>query len=84
MTSQLELQLGKKGLTQELLKEIKKRFEKNKLKNLKISVLRSARTNGKEDVKQYAEEIQNFLGEKYTFRIIGFSIFLKKWRKERV
>ena len=83
MTSQLEMQLGKNGLTQSFLEEIKKRFEKPELKNIKISVLKSAR-DSREDVKKYAEEIRKFLGGKFTYRIIGFSIFFKKWRKERV
>jgi len=80
---QIELQLGKKGITHELLGEIKKRFDLNKFQNIKIHVLRSAREN-KEDVKKYAEEIQDYLGNRYTIRIIGFSIFIKKWRKSRV
>jgi RNA-binding protein YhbY len=80
MTSQIEIQLGKKGLTPEIISEIKKRFENPKIKNIKINVLRSARES-REDVKKYAEEIQGNLGGKYTYRIIGFSIFLKKWRR---
>jgi len=82
MTSQMEMQLGKNGLTKELLEEIKKRFEKLEVKNIKISVLKSARES-KADVKKYAEEIISFLGSKFTFKVMGFSIFLKKWRKAR-
>lgn len=82
MTTQLEIQLGKKGLTKEFLEEIKKRFEKQKIKNLKISVLKSARDN-REDVKKYAEDILNFLGKKYSCRIIGFAIFISRWRKDQ-
>ena len=82
MTSQLEMQLGKNGLTQSFLEEIKKRFEKPELKNIKISVLKSARES-RDDVKKYADKLKNFLGNKFTYRIIGFSIFLKKWRKSR-
>lgn len=82
MTSQIEMQLGKKGITKEFLEDIKKRFEKSKVKNIKISVLKSARQN-REDIKKYAEEIKNYLGDKFTYRILGFSIFLKKWRKSR-
>lgn len=81
MTSQMEMQLGKNGLTKELLEEIKKRFEKREVKNIKISVLKSARES-KADVKKYAEEITGFLGNKFTYRVMGFSIFLKKWRRE--
>lgn len=76
------MQLGKKGITKEFLEDIKKRFEKSKVKNIKISVLKSARQN-REDIKKYAEEIKNYLGDKFTYRILGFSIFLKKWRKSR-
>jgi len=83
MTSQLEMQLGKKGLTDEFLEEIKKRFEKPGIKNIKISVLKSAR-DSKLDVKVYAEKIKEFLGDNYSYRVLGFSIFLKKWRKSRV
>jgi RNA-binding protein YhbY len=83
MTSQQEIQLGKNRLTSSILEEIKKRFDSNKFKNIKIHVLKSARES-KEDVKKYAEEIQKYLGSKYTCRIIGFSIFIKKWRKARV
>ena len=83
MTSQLELQLGKKGLTPEFLQQIKRRFDNPRIKNIKISVLRSAREKGRETVKYYAELLKNSLGVKFTFRIIGFSIFIKKWRKAR-
>ncbi len=82
MTSQIEIQLGKNGLTDNFLIEIKKRFEKPEMKNIKISVLKSAREN-RDDVKKYAEQIQSYLGNKFTYRIIGFSIFLKKWRQEQ-
>jgi RNA-binding protein YhbY len=82
MVSPIELQLGKKGLTNELLEEIEKRFEKSTVKNIKISVLQSAREN-RDDVKKYSDEILLRLGKKYTSRVIGFSICLKKWRKEK-
>jgi len=82
MTSQSKLQLGKKGLTKEFLEDLKNRFEKSKLTNIKISVLKSARES-KEDVKKHADEITLFLGPKFTSRVLGFSIFVKKWRKAR-
>lgn len=80
MTSQIEIQLGKKGLTNEFLEGLKNRFEKPSVKNIKISVLRSAR-DSKGDVKEYAEKIIKFLGNKFTYRTIGFSIFVMKWRR---
>jgi len=82
MTSQLQMQLGKKGLTPEFLEDIKNRFDKTKITNMKVYVLKSARES-KDDVKKYSEEIKNYLGNKFTTRTIGFSIFIKKWRKAR-
>lgn len=82
MTSQQEIQLGKNGLTKGFLENLKKRFEIRKIENIKIIVLKSAREN-KKDIKKYAKEIIDFLGNKFTFRVIGFSIFIKKWRKAR-
>ena len=82
MTSQQEIQLGKKGITQEFIKDIEKRLDKYRNATIKISVLKSARES-KADVKKYAEEIIEKLGSKYTARTLGFSIFLKKWRKAR-
>jgi len=86
MTSQIEMQLGKKGLTKEFLEDLKRRFENKSVHNIKVCVLKSTRSSessGREDVKKYSSSILDFLGGKFTARIIGFSIFLKKWRKER-
>ncbi len=82
MTSQQEIQLGKKGLTPEFIKDIEKRLDKYRNATLKISVLKSARES-KADVKKYSEEILAKLGDKYTARTLGFAIFLRKWRKAR-
>ena len=75
---QMSMQIGKKGLTQEFLEDLKRRFED--VENIKIDVLRSARES-KEDVKKYAEEIYEFLGPKFTFKVLGFNIAFKKWRR---
>tara|TARA_Y100000310_G_C20530314_1_gene738099 strand:- start:438 stop:704 length:267 start_codon:yes stop_codon:yes gene_type:complete len=83
MISQKEIQLGKKGITAEFVKDIEKRLEKHRNITLKVSVLKSARPEGKVDVKRYAEELVDKLGEKYTVKTLGFSIFLRKWRKAR-
>lgn len=79
-----DMQIGKQGITENFFETLKKHFEKRK--NLRISVLKSARPEGKEgkeEVKKYSEKILKELGKKYTSKIIGFTIVLKKWRKER-
>jgi RNA-binding protein YhbY len=80
MGAQQEIQLGKHGLTTSFLEGIKKRFSVVGVTSIKIRVLKSSREK-KEDVKEYAQKIQSYLGDKFTYRVLGFSIFLKKWRK---
>ena len=71
-------QLGKKGITENFIETIKNYFKKNE--NIKISILKSA-TRNKDEIKRFEKEILNSLGRNYTARIIGFTIVLKKWRK---
>ena len=75
-----EIQLGKNGITDNFLENLNNYFLKSR--TVKISVLPSARES-KEDVKKYAKEILDLLGEYYTSKVIGFTIVLKKWRKPR-
>lgn len=79
-----QLQLGKQGITENFIKTLKSHFKK--YKNIRISVLQSARGEGKEGkktVKEYSEKILEELGENYTSRVIGFKIILKKWRRAK-
>jgi RNA-binding protein YhbY len=76
--SQGQVQLGKQGITENFIVTIKHHF--NKHDNVKVHVLKSAR-HDREDMKKYAEKIIDSLGPYYTAKTLGFSIFLKKWRK---
>ena len=74
------IQLGKNGINENFIHYLKSQF--NRSQTVKVSVLKSARES-REDVKKYAQELLDRLGEKYTARIIGFTITLKKWRRPR-
>jgi RNA-binding protein YhbY len=76
--SQGQVQLGKQGITENFIITIKHHF--NKHDNVKVHVLKSA-GHDREDMKKYAEKITDSLGPYYTAKTVGFSIFLKKWRK---
>lgn len=78
------IQLGKQGVTDNFISSLKNQFKSKD--NIKISVLKSARGEGKEgkaEVKKYSEEILEKLGKNYTAKTLGFVIILKKWRKAR-
>lgn len=79
MYRQTTLQIGKNGLTEGIIENLKLAFTTHKV--VKISVLKSA-GHEREKVKQMAEEIVSKLGKKYTYKIIGFVIIVMKFRKD--
>ena len=78
--AQIEIQLGKNGITDNFIESLKHIFENHE--NVRLSVLKSA-GHEKGKIKEYAEEILEKLGKNYTAKIIGFKIILKKWRKNK-
>lgn len=79
MTS-LNFQLGKKGLTPEFIENLKKSFDR--IDSARVRLLKNS-TRDKEELEKIAEGIVSELGPKFTYKIIGFTIILKKWRKAR-
>lgn len=77
----IKLQIGKKRLTAEFLENLKKIFVNTE--SIRISVLRHG-TRDKEETKKWAEEIIGKLGRNFTYKIIGFTIVLRKWRRARI
>ncbi len=73
------IQLGKQGITDNFMETLKNHFKKHE--NVRISVLKSSGRD-KNKMKEISEEILEKLGKNYTSRIIGFTIVLKKWRKD--
>ena len=69
------MQLGKQGVTDNFMGTLEGHFQNHKV--VRISVLKNARKN-KDDVKKHAEEIIKRLGGRYTCKMIGFTIILRK------
>lgn len=76
---QASIQVGKNGLTENVILSLKNAFKTRKA--VKIHILKSA-GHEKEKVKEIAENLIKELGMNYHYRIVGFSIFLKKKRKD--
>ncbi len=74
-----QIQLGKNRITESFIEGLKKQFTTHK--NIKISVLRNL-TRNKKEIKKLSEEILEKLGKNYTARVIGFTIIIKKWRRD--
>ena len=68
-------QIGKNGVTDNFRDSLASAFKTRKI--LKISVLKSA-IRDKEKVKEMAEELINSMEGSYKYRVIGFTIVLRK------
>ncbi len=79
MASLATVQMGKNGITDNFISSLKNSFKKHD--NVKISVLKSC-CRDKKELKKVSEEILDKLGKNYTAKTIGYTIAIKKWRKE--
>jgi len=74
------VQVGKKGVSENLIETLQSHFKKHQ--NVKVVFLKSSIRDRKK-LKKQAENIVNELGKNYTYRILGFTVFIKKWRKAK-
>lgn len=77
----VKLQMGKNGLTQDFIENLKNIFIN--AESVRVGILKSS-TRDKEQAKNWAEEIISKLGKNYTYKVIGYTIVLRKWRKARM
>ena len=76
----LELQIGKNGLTDAFIEQVKRIFSNEE--RIKISILKSA-CRDKKEAEEMAKKLVEALGKKFTYRLVGYVITVQKWRKER-
>ena len=74
-------QIGKKGLTEEFIEHLKNAFKDSNL--VKVSILKSA-CRTKEDAEKIGKEIISALGKKFNYKLIGYVLTIRKFRKEIV
>jgi RNA-binding protein YhbY len=80
MVNMIKLNLGKKGLTPEFIENLKKLFVN--VEHVRIAMLKSS-TRDKSEAKKWAEEIVNSLGKNFGYKIIGYTLVIRKWRKTK-
>lgn len=74
-----QIQIGKNRVSENFIKTLEDNFKNHE--NIKVSVLRGA-GHDKDEVKEYSKDILEKLGKNYTAKVVGFTIFIKKWRKK--
>lgn len=73
------LQLGKNGMTQEFVEQVRKIFEHEQI--IKISILKSACRN-KQDAEKIGQDLVDALGKNFIFRLIGYVLTIHKFRRD--
>ena len=75
-----KLQMGKNGISDTFVEQVKSIFENETL--IKISILKSA-CRDKADANKMAEELVRELGPKYDYKLVGYVMTIIKYRKEQ-
>ncbi len=75
-----KLQMGKNGLSDAFVEQVKSIFENETL--IKISILRSA-CRDKAGAIKMAKELVRELGPKYDYKLVGYVMTVIKYRKDQ-
>jgi RNA-binding protein YhbY len=70
--------MGKKGLSPSFIEQVKKIFNDEEV--LKISILKSA-CRDKKEATIMADSLVEVLGKKYSYKLIGYVLTVRKFRK---
>lgn len=72
------LQIGKAGLSDAFIEQVKGIFKKERI--LKISILKSACRN-KDKADEIGQRLIGVLGNKFDYKLIGYVLTIIKYRK---
>ena len=79
LTETKKFQIGKKGLTEEFIKQIETTFKT--CRKVKIDILKSA-CRDKDEAKQIAENLIERLGKNFDYKLIGYVLTILKFNKD--
>lgn len=80
MKKMKQLQLGKAGLSDAFVEQVKSIFENERI--VKISILKSACRN-RDDAVKIGESLIDRLGPKYSFKLIGYVLTVMRFRRDQ-
>ena len=73
----VQLQIGKNGLTDGFIENVKKLFENETI--IKVSILKSA-CRDKKEAQLMADKLLEILGKYYAARLVGYVITINKFK----
>jgi RNA-binding protein YhbY len=73
---QIKLQIGKSGVTEGFLEQLKNILKTHK--SVRISMLKSS-TRDREQAQEYADKIMAALGKGFRYRLIGYTMVIHRF-----
>ncbi len=74
------LQMGKNGMTEAFIDQVKSLFEGETL--IKITILKSA-CRDKKEAEKMGDDLVEALGKKYDYKLVGYVLTVIRYRKEQ-
>lgn len=75
-----QLQMGKAGLSEAFVEQVRNIFEAEKM--VKISILKSA-CRDRDEARKIGEDLVEALGPKFGFKLVGYVLTVTKFRKDQ-
>jgi len=77
-----KFQIGKNGLTDEFIEQLRNYFEKSGAEIVKVEILKSA-CRDKEHAREIGDKLVDGLGGKFDYKLVGYVLTVMKFRKAR-
>ena len=77
-----KFQIGKNGLTDEFVEQLRNYFEKSGAEIVKVEILKSA-CRDKEHAREIGDKLIEGLGNKFDYKLIGYVLTVMRFRKAR-
>tara|TARA_Y100000310_G_C20682563_1_gene816835 strand:- start:712 stop:963 length:252 start_codon:yes stop_codon:yes gene_type:complete len=75
-----KFQIGKNNLTEAFIGQIKNYFEKSDSKIVKVEILQSC-CRDKKKAKEIGDNLVEGLGKNFNYRLVGYVLTVRKFRK---
>ena len=77
-----KFQIGKNGLTETVIEQLRNYFEKSGAEMVKVEILKSC-CRDKKDAIKIGYGLVEGLGKNFTYKLVGYVLSVRKWRRAR-
>tara|TARA_B100000315_G_C14060276_1_gene355918 strand:+ start:132 stop:386 length:255 start_codon:yes stop_codon:yes gene_type:complete len=75
-----KFQIGKNGLTEQFIEQVKNYFDKSGSELVKVEILKSC-CRDKKKAREIGDELAAGLGKNFTYKLVGYVLAVRRWRR---